>query len=188
MHRTPTLNWQNPVSEFKVTSKLKIVKIASEDPVAEYARWNLFGPLQQLLHDSRSETRSSRTSTPGSIWAKSPPVVKIVPTWQPLVLSTAVTADWASSRASGQHEWEAPNTALCVISTVHLFILKEQQPPPLTFAPAIGTATTIFREALCIRHVSKQINKWEWVMHLCLTEWHMWQLHSGSAWRNRLRE
>lgn len=73
-------------------------------------------------------------------------------------------------------------------STAHLFILKEQQPPPLTFAPTIRTAITIFREALCTRHVSKQINKWEWVMHPALTEWHVWQLHSGSAWRNRLRE
>lgn len=109
-------------------------------------------------------------------------------TWWPLVPSTAATADWATSRASGQYEWETPDTALCAIPAAHLFILKEQQPQALTFAPAIRTATTIFREALYMRRVSKQINKWERVMHPRLTVWHVWQLHSASAWRNRLRE
>lgn len=132
------------------------------------------------------QTRNSRTNVPGSIWAKPPALARTVPTQWPLVPSAAVTADWAP--AEHQHSVHGKQLTLCAIPTAHLFVPKGPQPPPLACAPVVRTATTIFREAFYTRHVSKQINKWEWVMHPGLTGWHVWQLHSGSAWRNRLKE
>lgn len=98
--RHPLLTDRTQPANSNSLLNLKLWRFFSEKKFAEYARWNLSCPLQQVLHDSGSETRNSRKNTPGSIWAKSPALVKTVPTrcsHSRLILQQSTRAAWMGS-------------------------------------------------------------------------------------------
>lgn len=88
MHETPPLNWQNPASELKVTSKPQTVKTVSEDPADETCLAHCSNSTgQQIRNQEQQDKHSWEDLSQATCSGQDVP-------------STAVTADWTSNRAA----------------------------------------------------------------------------------------